>query len=612
MDLLKNLKPKAKLNRNGFDLSNRQLFSAKAGQLLPVQCVECVPGDKVQIDVMALARTMPLNTAAFMRAKQYFHFFYVPYQALWHQWDSFISQRENQESSYVNSSRFCPNFSRAALLNEIFNLDNVAGSNGRKTDMHGFSRAGNALRLMDLLGYGSANNFMSDKFDDPLFANRVFEHEEYVTKSRPNAWRILAYQKIYNDYYQNKYFESPDPFSFNVDDIPCDTYANSDIFRNREGRSDTPALDLFELRYRTYKKDLYMGVLPSPQFGSPSSIGFVDKYLFANYQSNGSINNANYLGLRPMINSLNELKTDNGKAMLDGMDANRRWMVALANFKNGEGVPPNMSSVRFSIPDVFDVLTLRKAEALQKWKENTVRAGRDHRDQQLAHFGVTASNSFNNHAQYLGGFDSVINVDEVISTASTDDAVLGQMAGKGVSAVRGEKIHFEASDFGVLMCIYSVVPEAEYDSDGIDRCNQMVDAFDYFTPEFENLGFEAVSIKDINDAPVLSNTNIGQGVLGYAPRYYGYKTRVDRVHGVFQTGRSLNAWTTPRRDIVDGVSKNNGFQFKLPHLYIDPRVLDTVFAQACTNYEDSDQFLVSSFFDIKAVRPMSILGLPNS
>lgn len=610
MDLLKNLKPKAKLNRNGFDLSNRQLFSAKAGQLLPVQCVECVPGDKVQIDVMALARTMPLNTAAFMRAKQFFHFFYVPYQALWHQWDSFISQRENKESSYVNSSEFCPNFSRKELLNEIFNLDNVAGSTGIKKDIHGFSRAHNALRLMDLLGYGSANNYFSDTFDDPLFANRVFEGEtgDKVTESRPNAWRILAYQKIYNDYYQNKYFEAPVPETFNVDDVPCDTYANSEIFNARKSKSATPALDLFELRYRPYKKDLYMGVLPSPQFGSPSSVGFVDKYLFVGHNSTG-IHTSNYLGIKPMPPN-SQANTDNAQALWS--DGRPQWMVGLANFQNGTNTPPNMYSAKFSIPDVFDVLTLRKAEALQRWKENTVRAGRDHRDQQLAHFGVTASNSFNNHAQFLGGYDSVINVDEVISTASTDDAVLGQMAGKGISAVRGEKINFEASDFGVLMCIYSVVPESDYDSDGIDRCNQMVDAFDYFTPEFENLGFEAVSSKEINDATVLAAGNSGQSVVGYAPRYYGYKTRVDKVHGIFQTNRSLNAWTTPRRDLVAGIKKDTAFKLKLPHLYIDPRVLDTVFAQACTDHEDSDQFLVSSFFDIKAVRPMSILGLPNS
>ena len=32
--------------RNVFDLSQRHIFSAKAGQIIPVACVDTVPGDK--------------------------------------------------------------------------------------------------------------------------------------------------------------------------------------------------------------------------------------------------------------------------------------------------------------------------------------------------------------------------------------------------------------------------------------------------------------------------------------------------------------------------------------------------------------------------------------
>ena len=44
-------------SRNGFDLSNRHTFSAKLGELLPVQVKECLPGDKFKINLSHFSRT---------------------------------------------------------------------------------------------------------------------------------------------------------------------------------------------------------------------------------------------------------------------------------------------------------------------------------------------------------------------------------------------------------------------------------------------------------------------------------------------------------------------------------------------------------------------------
>ena len=77
--------------RNVFDLSQRHIFSAKAGQIIPVACVDTVPGDKFELDLVNIARTMPLNTAAFTRMKQSFDWVFVPYRALWSRFNEFIA-----------------------------------------------------------------------------------------------------------------------------------------------------------------------------------------------------------------------------------------------------------------------------------------------------------------------------------------------------------------------------------------------------------------------------------------------------------------------------------------------------------------------------------------
>ena len=72
------LNPKSFNQKNGFDLSHRKVFAAKAGELLPVLCEEMYPTDYFEIDTATLLRTLPMQTAAFLRARMCFDFFFVP------------------------------------------------------------------------------------------------------------------------------------------------------------------------------------------------------------------------------------------------------------------------------------------------------------------------------------------------------------------------------------------------------------------------------------------------------------------------------------------------------------------------------------------------------
>ena len=44
---------------------------------------------------------------------------------------------------------------------------------------------------------------------------------------------------------------------------------------------------------------------------------------------------------------------------------------------------------------------------------------------------------------------------------------------------------------------------------------------------------------------------------------------------------------------------------------IDPGILDSIFAIGFDGTTGSDQFLVNSYFNVKAVRPMSVTGLSS-
>ena len=64
--------------RSGFDLSKRFLFTAKVGELLPVYWRLTYPGDKFKLGVQHFTRTMPVNTAAFTRIREYYDWYWVP------------------------------------------------------------------------------------------------------------------------------------------------------------------------------------------------------------------------------------------------------------------------------------------------------------------------------------------------------------------------------------------------------------------------------------------------------------------------------------------------------------------------------------------------------
>ena len=80
-----------KPSRNGFDLSRKNLYTAKVGELLPVCTIECLPGDKFNINTQHFTRTRPVNTAAYTRIREYYDWFFVPTNLLWNKFNSFVT-----------------------------------------------------------------------------------------------------------------------------------------------------------------------------------------------------------------------------------------------------------------------------------------------------------------------------------------------------------------------------------------------------------------------------------------------------------------------------------------------------------------------------------------
>lgn len=248
-------------------------------------------------------------------------------------------------------------------------------------------------------------------------------------------------------------------------------------------------------------------------------------------------------------------------------------------------------------------MALRKALALQKWKEYNMRAGWKNRNQARAMFGVSTPEDRKHEIEFLKGYEFPVMIDEVINQSNTN---LGELAGKGIGVGNGELLKFNSGErHGYLYCIAYVLPQAEYDAKGIDKYLVRSEPFDHYTPAFENLGMEPIYKYELNATGASSYFN---SVLGYAPRYHEYKTRVDKVYGEFMAGKSLDSWVSVRRDVQSAI--NSGY---IPTwmLYVNPQCLDSVFGTLVDGTEATDQFILNVNITNKAVRPMSDLGLPT-
>lgn len=538
--------PTPNRNRNAFDLSQRHLFTAHAGMLLPVLSLDLLPDDHVEINASDFMRTLPMNTAAFASMRGVYEFFYVPYHQLWRPFDQFITGMKDFNSSsiqhtYKSSSPISiPSFS----LKDFYIF--LSGSENKDTfDSLGYNSSAGTYRLLDLLGYSRSFNtslrtYVDEKGTTP---DSLFNGLDF----KCNLFRILAYNKIYYDYYRNSTYEAMDCTKFNIDDAGSSAFTN-DFLKG-----------LFELRYRNCQNDYFTNVRPSMLFSDPA-----------------------FNTLTPDRLSFSK---DNSIDIFDDF----------THFVNENDNP------------VFSVQTIRAAFALDKLASTSMRAGKTFYEQMSAHYGVKISDGRDGRVTYIGGFDSDVQVSDVTqvsgSSANSDASLaghLGKIAGKGTGSGSG-RVVFDAKEHGVLMCIYSLVPQLQYDCTRIDPMVQKLCRFDYFTPEFENLGLQPLCIDNVTTI----NTKQGS-VVGYQPRYSEYKTALDINHGQFANKDSLSYWSVGR------FRKQGGFKkFDITMLKINPNMLDSIFPVDYNGKENTDCVFGGCNFNIVKVSSMSVDGMPR-
>jgi len=577
---------RANLSKNGFDMSQRHPFTSSVGQLLPVFYDYLNPGDKIRISANLFTRTQPMKSTAMARLTEHIEYFFVPFEQMFSLFGSvFYGIDDYNSSSLVKHKNLSMPFFKSdavapALEAAYTSFSSAVNRKVYTPDMMGQPRVYGILRLSELLGYGSL--LLSND-------NNLLPHADM------SVFLFAAYQKIFNDFYRLDDYTSVQHKSYNVD------YAGGQPIADNS---------MFELHYRPWKKDYFTNVIPNPYFSSvdnKSSFGAAD--LFD----------------RPVGLSITSFNTDGN----DFLQASSDLSTMVNNQPIFEQLPINIGSTPSAGLSVSD---LRYLYATDKLLRITQFAGKHYDAQTLAHFGKRVPQGVSGEVYYIGGQSQPLQISSVESTATTFDSgdvvgsVLGELAGKGYSQTGNQKdFTFEAPCHGVLMAIYSAVPEADYLDERIDYLNTLIQSNDFYKPEFDSLGMEPFPNYELDQFRMVGNNSR----LGWRYRYSGLKSKPDLISGAFKY--TLRDWVAVRNDSRYG--EDESWWQSAAFMYIDPAYLDNIFELSFTPrlYHEQDSANVTydgTFIDrslvyqrdpllhdlyIKCYKSsaMSTYGLPN-
>ena len=588
---------RARLSRTTHDLSHKFGFTATVAHLLPVFHDFLSPGETIELGVNYNLRTQPLQSAAMVDIKSHVEYFFVPMFLLYEPFGDMMENISDRFSSLYPKPGRSKEIVQSVL--PVLDFEDVH----RLLSIYDDFRVGkedwmnHVYRLFDMLGYNNTDiNFHGD--GSQYWNPNVFPYP------------ILAYNCIYEYYYRLDTRERFNQHLFNWDQYFQDQLID---FTNT-GLLSVEMYDLIRLHYRPKDSDYFTDVKVSPivdvlNLNSKDSLPLAESWLSRSSLFDGS---------------------SNKEVLSSGSPGNPSYTPFAGNQSNpGLTVPTqfgfNYVSQSYSTFNVnntlngcdFSTANIRALFANEKLNSITGRARKHYDDQVLAHYGFKVPHDPKHEITCFGHDRGLIHIGEVISTADTANAGLGEIAGKGYGSLQTKPHKFTAPCHGVVMAILSFVPDVTYGNTYL-KANVVTDRNSFYNPEYDSLGMQPLFGYEGHP----SNAGYRNQIIGWQYRYEQWKRRYNRISKAFSGVGSLDSWmldfepalVSPGADYdsyfdyVHSPSELN--QIMLVH-YVDTAVKPAGSGQNESIVYNGDPFVVDSFIHAKKVSTMSDYSLPR-
>lgn len=553
-------------SRNKFDLSRTHLTTMNFGEIVPLFVEETVPGDDIKVVGNYFSRMAPLVKPTYGKFQFKTMTSFVPYHQIADDADAWLAGKNTWEGETTHHRKisvydlfymFYPAAMSTSNGATSANCDySYIDSSGNQTYAVLTKKGKYYLKVLNSLGYALPQgiNLQSDS---------AWYREAKSTYL--SAYPILAFFKAYNDYMSQSQRYNISPLSAFLKAV-------------KHGKSVT-------------------GFAPST----------------------GEIS---YVGLTTMF--------DNLKLNYENDYFTSAWQYANNSVGNMESfstvpVPASTASILGSssndyIQDAVNLTTgtmtlsqraLDYLKSFDDWVRRNNYSGSRAVQQVYSRFGIKTDDYRSNYAHVLGTDIMPVQVGDITATAqdfvgatSDRNVSVGDYAGKGI--VSGTKsVECKADDYGLLIVLgyFTVTPMNAY---GFDRRVLRTTPLDYYNPEFDGLGADAISVGEFFASPIsTSTTTSDKSVFGYTERYNAYRYGRDNITGEFRNYHKdggMNVWHTGRllgdiRDAGNLVAQSSSVN-TLPQTESEYNRIFSVTDGSV------DMFYVTAQFKVDAIRPM--------
>lgn len=499
------------------DLSCDHITSMNFMSAQPIYKRQLVPGDHISVNCESLAYLDPVLKPVFGRATLNLRAFFVPFRTVYKIWNDFITDTVANTGLGSGVPQSVPSFAAheliALLKGNTYSAITTTPQNGY--DFYYDNNGTPVYYILTKKGRDFRKILQSLGYQIPVCG--VDSHNEQMFLYSFNALPLLAYTKVWFDWYiPSQYVGASNDFNDIAQILNSDGAA---LLTSSELNKISNFLD-----YVCYDADYFVNAFDRP-------VG---------------------------PNSNNQYSTISIRDLTDNAT---NYSVVDNSQQNGT---PNIVGVSGGGSTTYPVrLTQYMLDALKSLNDFMKRhqlAGARALDRYLARYGKQLSSEKLNRSNYIGSVRVPIQFGAVDSNSATSDASLGDYAGKGRLFMDNPyQFDFSTDEYGEFIIVGSVVPSVGY-VQGIDRECLATSKFDFWLPEYDSIGNEAVSSSELyvpHSPQFQGYYNIVKQVFGFVPRYASYKIPYDRVTGDMSLPTQLenSAWHTMR--MFDDASFNN-------------------------------------------------------
>lgn len=539
------------MSRSKFPRNFSHKTTFNAGQVIPFYIDEVLPGDTFQVRTSKVVRMQTLLTPVMDNVYLDTYYFFVPNRLVWEHWKQFMG--ENTESAWIPQVEY-----------EVPQL--TAPANGWEVGT-----------LADYMGVPTGVKGLS-----------------------VSALPFRAYALIMNEWFRSE--NLTDPLNIPVDDATVQG-VNTGNYVSDVAKGGKPFV---ANKFRDY----FTSCLPSPQKGPDVTINTaqlgnapvvpMDKPVpkdLLNYPYNVYIPNGNSdFGAGYHAGSVH--RNSFGGAYWLAKDGNSDLDPTIDN--GVAGYPANLWAQFDNTVSVATINQLRTAFQIQKFYERSARGGSRYIETLKAHFGVTSPDARLQRPEYLGGNRIPVSINQVIQNSGTvsGSTPLGDTGAMSLTT----DVHSDFTKSFVEHGFVIGVMVARYDhtyQQGIERFWSRKSMFDYYWPEFANIGEQAVLNKEI----YAQGNAQDDEVFGYQEAWADYRYKPSRVSGEMRSSyaQSLDVW-----HLADDYSKMPALSDAWIHE--DPSTINRVLA---VSDNLANQFFCDIYVQNYSTRNMPLYSIPG-